>query len=274
MIMATFAVDNVNLFYEVNGKKGAKTAIAYFNGVMASTNSWDFMWPVFEDHDFQIIRHDFRGQLKSDKPAGPYSFAMHAEDAKKLFDHLGVEQVHIIGTSYGGEVAMKFAMMYPEMTKSISIIDSVSELDEVLKGFIDSWMILCDLKDGEKFFRGMAPSIYGNRFYTENKAMLDDRAKAFSKVDDSYFEGQKILYRTFKDDVYMTDELKTIQCPSLIIVGQDDLLKRVKFSDILAREIPNSEYIIIPNAGHVGIFEKYRELNSMIYGFVLKNDEQ
>ncbi len=272
MIMATFATGNVNLFYEVNGKKGAKTAIVYFNGVMASTNSWDFMWPVFEDHDFQIIRHDFRGQLKSDKPAGPYSFAMHAEDAKKLFEHLGVEQVHIIGTSYGGEVAMKFAMLYPEMTKSISIIDSVSELDEVLKGFIDSWMNLCDLKDGEKFFRGMAPSIYGNTFYTENKVMLDERAKAFSQVDDSYFEGQKILYQTFKDDVNMTDELKTIQCPALVIVGQDDLLKRVKFSDILAREIPNAEYIRIPEAGHVAIFEKYRELNSMIYGFVLKND--
>ena len=106
---------------------------------MASTNSWDYMWPTFEQDDFKIIRHDFRGQMKSDKPAGPYSFALHAEDAKKLFDHLDVENVHIIGTSYGGEVAMKFAMMYPEMTKSISIIDSVSELDEVLKGFLE-WM--------------------------------------------------------------------------------------------------------------------------------------
>jgi 3-oxoadipate enol-lactonase len=83
-------------------------------------------------------------------------------------------------------------------------------------------MMLCDRKDDEKFFRGMAPSIYGNTFYTENKIMLDERAK---------------------------------------------------FSDILAREIPNSEYMIISDAGHVAIFEKHWELKSMIYGFILKNNK-
>jgi len=269
--MAYYSVNDVNLYYEVDGNEESTVAIAYFNGVMASTNSWDFMWKTFETDNFKIIRHDFRGQMKSDKPSGPYSFQMHSEDAKALFDDLNVDKVHIIGTSYGGEVAMKFALMYPEMTKSISIIDSVSELDEVLKGFIESWMQLCELKDGEKFFKGMAPSIYGNSFYTKNKLMLDSRAKAFKSVEDSYFEGQKILYETFKNDVYMTDQLKDIQCPALVVVGEDDLLKRVKFSKIIANNIPNSEFIIIPDCGHVPIFEKYKELNSMIYGFVSKN---
>ena len=101
--------------------------------------------------------------------------------------------------------------------------------------------------------------------------MLDSRAKAFKSVEDSYFEGQKILYETFKNDVYMTDQLKDIQCPALVVVGEDDLLKRVKFSKIIANNIPNSEFIIIPDCGHVPIFEKYKELNSMIYGFVSKN---
>ena len=271
--MSVFKVDDVNIYYEVSGNLNSKIAVAFFNGVMASTNSWDYVSPTFEDTALMIIRHDFRGQLKSDKPKGPYTFSLHVEDAKKLFDSLGVDKVHIVGTSYGGEVAMKFAIMYPEITKSISIIDSVSELDEVLKGFIDGWTTLCDMKDGEKFFRGMAPSIYGNTFYTKNKKMLEERAEAFKKMPEDYFEGQKILYETFKNDVYMTNDLNKIKCPALIIVGQDDLLKRVKFSDILAREIPDSEYIIIPDCGHVAIFEKYKELNSMLYGFILKNNK-
>ncbi len=168
---------------------------------------------------------------------------------------------------------MKFAMLYPEMTKSISIIDSVSELDEILKGFIDSWIVLADLNDGEKFFHGMAPSIYGNTFYTSNKELLNQRAKIFASVDKSYFDGQKILYETFKNDVYMTDKLSDIKCPSLVICGEEDLLKRVKFSKIIAGGITNSEFILIPDCGHVGIFEKYNELNSMIYGFVLKHSK-
>ncbi len=270
--MTTYNIGDTNIYYEINGNKESKTAVAFFNGVMASTSSWDYMWPTFENDNFMIVRQDFRGQLKSDKPEGPYSFEMHANDAKALFDYLGLEKVHIIGTSYGGEVAMKFAMLYPDMTKSISIIDSVSELDEVLKGFIDNWMVLADLNDGEKFFLGMAPSIYGNSFYSSNKEMLTSRAKAFASMDKSYFEGQKILYQTFKEDVYMTDGLKNIKCPALVICGQDDLLKRVKFSELIAKEIPNSEFIIIPDCGHVPIFEKYNELNSMIYGFILKHN--
>ncbi|WP_411167512.1 alpha/beta fold hydrolase [Clostridium sp. MB05] len=271
--MAFYKINDVNIYYEVSGDLNSKTAVVFLNGVMASTNSWNYLSPTFEETGLMVIRHDFRGQLKSDKPKGPYTFSLHAEDAKKLFEELGVEKVHIIGTSYGGEVAMKFAIMYPEMTKSISVIDSVSELDEVLKGFIDGWIVLCDAMDGEKFFRGMAPSIYGNSFYTNNKKMLEERAKDFKRMPKEYFEGQKILYETFKKDVYMTNELKNIKCPALIIVGQDDLLKRVKFSDILAREIPNSEYIIIPDCGHVSIFEKYKELNSMLYGFIFKNSK-
>ena len=129
------------------------------------------------------------------------------------------------------------------------------------------------MKDGEKFFTGMAPSIYGNTFYTENKKKLEERAEAFKQNPDDYFQGQKILYETFKNDVYMTNDLHKIKCPALIVVGQDDLLKRVKFSDIIAREIPNSEYIIIPDCGHVAIFEKYNELNSMLFGFILKNNK-
>ena len=80
-----------------------------------------------------------------------------------------------------------------------------------------------------------------------------------------------MLYDTFAQDVYMTDELKQIQCPALILCGTEDILKPPKFSQILADNIPNAEYILLPNCGHVSIFEKPKELESAISGFVLKN---
>ena len=115
-----------------------------------------------------------------------------------------------MGTSYGGEAAMKFAFLYPEMTRSISVIDSVSELDEVCKGFVVGWKVLCDTGDGETFFWGMAPSIYGPEFLANNQEMLAGRAKAIKDNPNGYLEGQKTLYDTFAQDVYMTDELSKI----------------------------------------------------------------
>jgi 3-oxoadipate enol-lactonase len=114
---------------------------------MASTSSWDKYWPIFDRLGFRVILHDFKGQLKSDKPVAPYTFDGHVQEAKAFFEYLNVQQVHIVGTSYGGEIAMKYAIKQPQMTQSIVVIDSVSELDEVMIRFVDSWLELCDLQD-------------------------------------------------------------------------------------------------------------------------------
>lgn len=269
--MSEFTVNDVFLFYEIKGNPEGKEAVAFLNGVMASTSSWSLIYPIFEKFGFKIILHDFKGQLKSEKPDGPYTFEEHATEAKALYEFLGVEKIHLIGTSYGGEVAMKFAALFPEMTKSISVIDSVSELDEVLKNFVLNWKTLADTKDGEKFFWGMLPSIYGPKFVAENKEMLEERAKLFKNFPEDYYTGQKILYDTFAQDVYMTDELCKISCPALIICGQDDILKKPKFSQILADRIPSSEYVLLPDCGHVAILEAPKELQSILLGFILKN---
>lgn len=261
----------INLFYEIHGDEKGKEAVAFFNGVMASTNSWELLEEPFKKAGFKIILHDFKGQLKSEKPEGPYTFKEHCEEAKELFEFLGINKLHLIGTSYGGEVALKFAILFPEMVKTISVIDSLSELDPVAKEFVNSWKIFCDTMDGEIFFKGMAPSIYGAEFLENNKTMLSQRAKAIKGNPNNYLQGQKILYDTFVNDVYMTDELHKIVAPTLFIVGEDDILKKPKFSEIMHREVKNSEYVVLPNCGHVAIFEKPKELQSIIFGFISKH---
>lgn len=269
--MAAFSVNGVELFYEVKGNPEGKETVAFLNGVMASTSSWALLTPIFEKMGYRIVLHDFKGQLKSSKPEGPYYFADHCAEAKALFEHLGVEKVHLVGTSYGGEIAMKFAMLYPEMVKSISVIDSVSELDPVCEGFVVGWKILCDTGDGEEFFWGMVPSIYGPKFIEDNREMLAARAKAIKDNPNGYLEGQKILYDTFAAEVTMTEELDKIKCPALIICGEEDILKPPKFSKIMADNIADSEYVTIPGCGHVAIFEKPKELESVIFGFIAKH---
>ncbi|MDL2323946.1 alpha/beta hydrolase [Ruminococcaceae bacterium OttesenSCG-928-A16] len=271
--MPVFKHDGLELYYEVKGREDAFHTVAFFNGVMASVSSWQYLWPVFEKLGYRVVLHDFKGQLMSSKPEGPYSFAQHAAEAKALFKHLGTGPVHIIGTSYGGEVAMRFAINHPEMVHSISLIDSVSELDPVLTSFVESWKLLCDIGDGEIFFKGMMPSIYGGDFIKKNQKMLAERAKATKAMPPEYLMGQKILYDTFLNDVTMTEELHKIQCPALVLCGEEDILKPPKFSQIMADHIPGAEYITLPHCGHVGIFEKPKELESALLGFVMKHTE-
>ncbi|XMB67277.1 alpha/beta hydrolase [Mycoplasmatota bacterium zrk1] len=269
--MPYFEYKESQLFYEVKGNNDGDEVIAFFNGVMASTNSWINQYPIFEKLGYKVLLHDFKGQLKSDKPIGPYTFKDHAKEAKVLMDHLKIKKVHIIGTSYGGEVAMRFAIEYPEVTKSISIIDSVSELDSVLEYFVSGWKTLAMERDVEKFYWGMLPTIYDSSFIEDNIETLKERVEKLKRVPGEYFVGQGYLYDTFINDVYMTDELSKIKCPALVVCGENDILKPVKFSKIIADNISDSEYVIIPDCGHVTIFEKPEVLNSMLIGFILKN---
>lgn len=269
--MAYFNYNGTEIYYEVKGIEDAKHVVAFFNGVMASTSSWDKYWPMFEKIGFKVILHDFKGQLKSSKPKGPYTFDEHVQEAKALFEHLGVHNIHLVGTSYGGEIAMKFAINESQMTQSITVIDSVSQLDEVMIHFIKNWSDLCDLQNKERFFYGMLPSIYGERYLKNNKETLKKRASAMNSIPSSYFQGQKYLYETFLNEATITDLLHKIKCPTLVVCGEEDILKPVKYSRIIAENIKQSEFVILPDCGHVAIFEKTDELLSLITGFVLKH---
>ncbi|WP_312649773.1 alpha/beta hydrolase [Proteiniclasticum sp.] len=266
-----FDINGTKIFYEIRGNQNAEETIVFLNGVMASTNSWYALSKPFEDLGFRVLLHDFKGQLKSDKPDGPYTFQEHADELKMLLEELRIENAHFIGTSYGGEVAMKFASLYGSTMRTMTIIDSTSELDPVMKYFISSWKKAAQEGDGEKFFNILAPSIYGEKFMRENAEFLEARAKATKHVGQEYLDGQIILYDTFINDVNMTDILEDIRVKTLVICGEEDILKRPKQSLLIHHKIRNSEYVILPECGHVSIFEKPEELKTLLLGFILKN---
>jgi len=258
------------IYYEVLNDKSVKGTIVFLNGVMASTNSWKNQYEAFEKLGYKIILHDFIGQLKSDKFVGQYSFDKHTQDLKGLLDELKIEKAHLIGTSYGGEVAMKYAINYPFMVESLSIIDSVSEVDDQMVKSIEEWIELAVTGSGEEFFNGMLPSIYGKTYIKENSDFLSKRAKLMNNVPLDYFMGQIGLYHTFINDVYMTNVLHKINCPTLVVCGKDDILKPVKFSKLIQDNIKGSVLVLIPDCGHVTILEKPNELNDLLMDFINK----
>lgn len=273
VVLAYFDHNGTNIYYEEHGNLESEKIIAFFNGVMASVSSWQFQVSHFVELGYRVILQDFRGQMMSDKPDGSYSFAEHASDAKALFEHLGIQKLHIVGTSYGGEVAMRFAIDFSDMTESISVIDSVSELDGLLKLFIKAWTtmarkVLEGKASAEDFFWAMTPTIYGNTFIEKNIKLLKDRAAHLNTVNLDYFKGQISLYDTFLNDVDMTDELHKIKCPALILCGDQDFLKPVKFSNIIADKIPDSKFEVLEDCGHVAIFEQYEAVNQAITKFI------
>jgi 3-oxoadipate enol-lactonase len=242
--------------------------VAFLNGVMASANSWDAYTGPFAAAGYRILLHDFRGQLQSEKPEGPYSFSDHVQDFVALLDHLGIDAVHVVGTSYGGEIGMRLALDAPKRVKSLVLIDSVSELDGRVTAFVDSWIALARLGDPELFYRGVIPSLYSPAFLEAHGAMIEARLEKIRQLPPEYFRGQIELYEAFKRDVTMSEELHRIACPALVVCGEADILKPVEFSRVIAERIPNARLVTILGAGHVSIFEAPETIRSLALGFL------
>ena len=108
--MPTAHVNGITINYQLEGD-GPET-IVLINGLADDLASWDFQVPALLDAGLRVLRFDNRGIGATDKPAGPYTSRLLADDAKALVDHLGLTDFHLMGVSMGGMIAQEYALAY------------------------------------------------------------------------------------------------------------------------------------------------------------------
>lgn len=268
--MAVLTANGIRLAYELFGEtqkvelehrfdqagsaqRAPCAPIILLNGIAMSISHWKPMIAELPAGT-PCVCHDFRGQTLSDKPAGPYSLEMHADDLAALLDGLGIARGHIVGTSYGSEVAMEFAIKFPERCASLMVIDGVSELDAVLEGAAISWMESAKV-DPRVFYKTMQPWTYSSAFISANREMLKAREDGVAALSKAWFNGFIELCKAFLC-IDITPRLKRIKCPTTVIVGENDILKPRRFSEIIAQNIHGATMQIIPGAGHAVVIEQ------------------
>jgi 3-oxoadipate enol-lactonase len=191
---------------------------------------------------------------------------LHADDLAALLDALDIQQAHIGGISYGAEVSMLFALKYPDRTRSLILSSAVSHIDPQLKGMIDGWALAVKAKDPEAFFHITYPVNFSEVWIEANWPTLEVARERYKSLDyDAFLE---LLLSFSQMDV--TAELHKIKAPTLVIVGEEDILKPRKYAEIIAGEIPNAEFAVVPHAGHAVLWEQAGVFNSLILGFLAK----
>jgi 3-oxoadipate enol-lactonase len=256
--------NRIRLYYELHGSADAEVLVLS-NGVLMSTASWAYQTPVLSQH-YRLLLYDCRGMWQSEHPPGPYSMELHADDLAALLAGLGISRAHIGGISYGAEISMVFALKYPEKTRSLVLSSAVSQVDRVLRAVMESWIAAVEAKDPEMFFRVTYPTNFSEGWIAANQQALDMARERYETLDyDAFLE---LLLSFSRLDV--TADLHNIEAPTLVIVGEEDTLKPRRYSEIIAREIPQAEFAIVPHAGHAVLWEQAGVFNSLILGFLAK----
>ncbi|TVP94269.1 MAG: alpha/beta fold hydrolase [Acholeplasmatales bacterium] len=259
--------------YAWQGAATTQEAVVFLNGVMASANSWASYVRAVSQQGFATLTHDFRGQWLSEKPPGPYTFATHVEDLFAILDALQIKAAHLVGTSYGGEVGLKAAIMKPSRVKSLVLINAASELDAPLTLAIKQWIDIAQQEDGAQFFEQIVKPLYHPDFITAHPGFIRKAKATMAAMPEAYFYGQIQLYETFLSDLNLTGDLGRVHCPTLVVCGAEDVLKPPYFSERIARGITDAERVLIPDCGHVTLYETPNILTTLILGFLGKHRE-
>ena len=266
--MPQIQINGINLYYELKGKQDGAEAVVFLNGLMSSSNSWALQVPVFEKDGFKILLHDFRGQLKSDKPIEPYTFKQHALDLKALLDQLGIDKIHIVSTSYGSLVGMRFTVDFPAYVKSLVMIDALPELDDTFRRIAADWQALIKAGDMVKFYRVASTVIYSPAYIQNHQDSSHEREVLLSKLPPEYKEALHRLIDNTLHNAHLTAELPQITCPVLLACGENDQLSPLKFSKLMQQQIPQAELVIVPECGHAMVSEKPDVVNDLALGFI------
>lgn len=263
--MPRINVNDIQLYYELHGPETADVVVLS-NGIFMSTASWGFQVAALKEH-FRVLTYDCRGMWQSDHPEGPYSMEQHADDLAAILSGLGIAKAHIAGISYGGEISLTFAVKYPQMTQSLILSSTVSQIDPLLAAIGQSWIAAMRSGDGGMLFDVTFPYNFSEEYMRENAAIFPGTRQRYYDMD---LKSAVELMRAFSQ-VNMTSSLSKIIAPTLVMVGEEDILKPRKYAERIASAITGAELAIIPHAGHAVCLEKPGVFNDLLLGFVMKH---
>ena len=263
--MSHISVNDIKIYYELSGPPEAPVLVLS-NGIMMSTASWAYQSSVLSKY-LRVLLYDCRGMWRSDHPAEPYSMEQHADDLDGLLTALDIEKAHIGGISYGAEISMVFSIKYPHRTQSLIVIDGVSEIHPLLRAQTYPWLMAAEREDAELLLRSSYHMNFAEEWIKANQAFIESSIERYQALD------MHALVRLMKAfyDLDITNQLGQITAPTLIIAGEEDIIKGREYAKIISDKIPNGEFAMIPGSGHALCLEKPAILNTLLLGFVLKN---
>ncbi len=101
---------------------GSGQPLVLLHGLASTCRIWDLVAPILADH-FAVVALDQRGHGLTDKPDQGYDFATVSGDLREFVRKMGMERPLVVGHSWGGSVALEFAVHYPDVPMGLCWVD-------------------------------------------------------------------------------------------------------------------------------------------------------
>ena len=154
--MAEFLYEGKKVYYEVHGESGQPLVI--LNGIMMSTASWKSFIPNFSRNNI-VILVDFLDQGQSERMTTPYNHEIQVNVLEALLDLLPYEKYNVMGISYGGEIAIQYAVKRPDRIRRLVLANTAMRTSDWLRKIGDGWNAVAKTGVGEAYYLTTIPVI-------------------------------------------------------------------------------------------------------------------
>ncbi|MEI7547484.1 MAG: alpha/beta fold hydrolase [Actinomycetota bacterium] len=256
--------DGIRLHYEVLGRRSS-TPVLMIQGLGADKHGWDMQRIPLAMH-YRVIALDNRGAGRSDKPFGHYSLEQMADDAISVLDAAGAQQAHIVGASMGGAISQMIGLQYPDRVLSLTLACTACRNHPWRRELLAGWATAATERGVGAMTREAARWVIGPRSFRRLLPTFGWLGPLAMGRTSHAFVSQVRAILDVDDTV--ADRLCEITAPTLVLVGNQDILTPRGDSEELAERLPNAELVVISGAAHGFMVEHASTFNKVLLEFL------
>jgi 3-oxoadipate enol-lactonase len=258
------ASDGIRLHYRKTGRGGGPPVVM-IQGLGADKHLWDLQrWALAPKYNTLAL--DNRGAGRSDKPYGDYSLPQMADDVIAVLDHAGVDTAHVIGASMGGAISQLVAIRHPERVRSLTLACTACQHHPWRRELLAQWADAA-LKDGMgAMTKEAARWMIGPRSFRRVSPAVGWMGPLGLTRPAHAFAGQVAAILALDDD--LAKQLERVNVPTLVLVGNQDILTPRGDAEELAESIPTAELVVISGAAHGLMVEHASTFNRVLLEFL------
>lgn len=258
------AADGCRIHYEVTGRRNAPPVLLV-QGLGAEKNSWNIQRAALALR-WRTIAFDNRGVGRSDKPDGDYDLRQMGEDARLVLDAAGAESAHVVGLSMGGAISQILTLTHPERVRSLALIATACRNHQWRADLLASWADAVSQHGVGALGRDAAEWLIGPRSFRRLLPALGLLGPLGIMSGGAGFSSQ--VQALLATDDSLSSLLTEITCPTMVVVGNQDVLTPRADAEEIANLIPTAELVIISGAAHGVHIEHARTLNRLLLDFL------
>jgi pimeloyl-ACP methyl ester carboxylesterase len=231
-----------------------KPTVVLVHGFASAIEAWTPVIPVLSK-THRVVALDLKGFGWTDRPEGDYSPDAQARIVLKLLELRGIQKTALVAHSWGSSVALAAALAAPERFTKLAFYDAWVYEDQLPTFF--HWAradgvgeMLFGLYYKERSDEKMALAFFDKRFVTER--LVEDVNAALERPGTVAAALAAVRGQRYAE---IETKYRTIDKPTLLLWGREDLVTPLKYGERLARELPNAKLVVYPRCGHFPMIE-------------------